>query len=779
MGQIDLLRVKEIDQNCPQFSEKIYMAAVYYASQGMYVLPLLPGTKKLPGKHTGITYAVATKDPTVIADWFGSNGDFKGYNLGIACGKSDGVMAVDLDRSEFDDGVERFYNMADAKGEVSYAPTQNTPSGGKHVLFNWFPYARSSASKIGMNIDTRGGSEEKCGGHIVAWPSKIQGKEYQWERGGEISPPPSWICEALGKGSMGLAPVQGSGGNRGNENTDEEDYEQQYTLKELSTIIKHIDIDDITYDQWLWVGQAIHSQHPGQDGLELWDEWSSKGERYVKGECKVRWSGFNEMGEIRVGTLVALATSYGYNPRTRGKEFIKSNEQKDDLIAEMNKMFAVAVIGGSVKVIMERDPTVMDPLADRFSLLDRAGFCLLLDNEKVAASDKKGNPVVMNKSDIWLADEGRRTYPGGIVFTPGGPKEKDGCYNSWQPWPYRGDPSGSWDMFRDHILRNICKRDKTHYEWVLDWMADIIQEPRKPKGTAIILSGNEGNGKGTFCHVFGKLFGIHYKHVTDEEHLIGRFNGHLQDSMLVFADEVTYGGSKKTAGKLKSIVTEPHLVTERKGVDAFRSPNYIRLVVASNERWFIPAGPSSRRWFVLTVGDENANDRKFFGDMHDEMDNGGYDRMFYDLKRRKIKSNLREAPVTEGLKIQRAMLANQDSAVAWWSQCLEQGYIDGIEAYSDFDPGTDSGDRQAKWIAASVPSMAMYEMYEDWCLLKKNKKQSIAEFASCMQKVGLKKVRARRENSRIMAYRIPNHQECIRLFEEGCGITVFEELQDE
>jgi hypothetical protein len=37
--------------------------------------------------------------------------------------------------------------------------------------------------------------------------------------------------------------------------------------------------------------------------------------------------------------------------------------------------------------------------------------------------------------------------------------------------------------------------------------------------------------------------------------------------------------------------------------------NLSRLIIASNERWVVPAGVNARRWWVLDVADTHANDR--------------------------------------------------------------------------------------------------------------------------------------------------------------------------
>lgn len=767
---IDLEKIAEIEE-CKDFDKKVLRAALYYTSLGLYILPLAKGEKSLPKSKYGINYGTASNKRDTAFRWFGPEGKFRGFNIGIACGKEDGVVALDLDakyKGEDVDSEEQLQILVNIHGEEIIGPVQRTPSGGKHILMEWAPNLTSSTSKLAEGIDTRGGDATSCGGHIVAYPSVTDEGEYRWEEGGEINPAPFWIVDLMGESWRSK---NHTSTGRGNEELDED--ERSYAINQIRRMISHIEIEDVSYDEWLYVGQAIHTQHPNDEGLELWDEWSKTGSRYEPRECHIRWYKFEDNGPIRIGTLISIAMKYGYDPKTHGREVVDTGHEAEDLIATLNKKYAVAVIGGSVRIIMEKEPSRLDPLSDRFVLLDKSGFTTLMANESVVVRGKNGKAALLNKADIWLADENRRTYPNGVVFSPGNPKELDGSYNTWEPWKYKPSEEGSWDKLKDHIKFVLCNGDADVYNWIIDWMADILQDPRNPKGSAIVMSGAEGTGKGTLAHSFGELFGIHYKHVTSEEHLTGRFNGHLQDAILVFADEVTYGGSKKTAGQLKAMVTEPSLMTERKGIDAHRSANYIRLMVASNENWFIPAGPQSRRWLVIRANNSVANNQAYFQSIRNELKDGGYNRMMYDLMKRQITSNLRFAPETKALSEQRTILSVQDSVVEWWTGCVSSGYIDNLPSGGEWNPGEEDN----KWKSGVYPTQVLYTIYESWAMTRRAKREPISIFSMNMKKMGIISKRTRIGEQRVMAVHIPDHESCIKELRLGAGINLEEDDQ--
>lgn len=120
-------------------------------------------------------------------------------------------------------------------------------------------------------------------------------------------------------------------------------------------------------------------------------------------------------------------------------------------------------------------------------------------------------------------------------------------------------------------------------------MADAIQNPGRRPGVALVIRGKQGVGKGIFVNEFKRLFGPHGIQVTQASHLVGNFNAHLRDKLLVFADEAFWAGDKRSEGRLKALVTEETNPIEMKGVDTYDAANFVRLIMASNNNWVVPA----------------------------------------------------------------------------------------------------------------------------------------------------------------------------------------------
>lgn len=82
----------------------------------------------------------------------------------------------------------------------------------------------------------------------------------------------------------------------------------------MRAMLEHIDPDE-GYSSWLQVLMAIHHETGGSDeGLELADEWSSKGGSYDGfGSIEEKWSGFNAGSStpVTMGSIKAMLTNQG------------------------------------------------------------------------------------------------------------------------------------------------------------------------------------------------------------------------------------------------------------------------------------------------------------------------------------------------------------------------------------------------------------------------------------------------------------------------------------
>ena len=298
-----------------------------------------------------------------------------------------------------------------------------------------------------------------------------------------------------------------------------------------------------------------------------------------------------------------------------------------DLIEEMNQQYAVVVLrGGGVAIMRETSEGV--------EFMDRSAFSLMLSNRPVAGAGPGGREMTLDK--FWIQHRDRREYLRGVTFKPGQPAA-EGEYNLWRGFavdPVETEYFGEgWDIYLSHLKTEICDNDEGYLKWLLGWMAHRVQRPWEVPESSVVLIGERGDGKGTVFKILGKLFGRHYMSVTNPRHLMGNFNAHLMDKVLVFADEAVWGGDKTNEGILKVMISEDKRVIEIKGKDAFEVENCSAYGIASNNDWVVPVGRYERRFLILRPRGGYRGNHAYFDRLYSQMeDEGGLSKFLYDLK---------------------------------------------------------------------------------------------------------------------------------------------------
>lgn len=346
-------------------------------------------------------------------------------------------------------------------------------------------------------------------------------------------------------------------------------------------------------------------------------------------------------------------------------------EAIDPTLRKLNEKHAViADIGGKCRIISE----VWDPSMERTKISKQSfeDFRNRYRHIKVTVGyNEKGQPIEKAAGAFWIDHPKRRQYET-IVFAPG--KEVDEAYNLWRGFACDSLPGEKHQSFLTHVQDNVCSGDEEHFNYLVGWMARLVQHPDGPGEVAVVLRGRRGTGKSFFSKVLGDLFGRHFLQVSDSKHLVGSFNAHLRDTVLLFGDEAFFAGDKKHESVLKTLVTEEHLVIEGKGVDAEAAPNYVHLILASNEDWVVPAGLDERRFFVMEVGEGNKQDHAYFKRIREDLDSGGLENLLNFLQTFDLTQfEVRAVPQTRALQDQKIMSMSPEAQ--WLFEKLWEGRL--------------------------------------------------------------------------------------------------------
>jgi hypothetical protein len=456
----------------------------------------------------------------------------------------------------------------------------------------------------------------------------------------------------------------------------------------LASAMAAVPNNDDGWDVWNLRGMALHRATAGApEGLEIWKEWSGKSKKHDPVACDARWEHFKTSPPTKIGagSIFFWAKAAGWQPPrcfASARQFSASeagaasdNTARDPvaaLIEEFNERYFVVNDGGKAIIY---EPSY-DSLLKRnsFERISFEDFKKLHSNRRVPKGiDKNGNPNMRRAADVWLEHEHRKQFIHGVTFNPASTDPIPGVYNLWTGLTV-APRAGDWSLLRAHIEEVICDSDSVRINYLMGWLARMVQRPAEQGEVAVVLKGGEGTGKGTLAKALMHLFGQHGMATSNAKHLVGNFNHHLRDCVFLFADEAFFAGDKAHTGVLKSLITEPYLTIEPKYMNAVQSPNFLHVMMASNEEWVVPAAIDARRFFVLEVSEKVKGNHQYFAKIWAQMEAGGYKAMLHDLLAMDLTHfNVRAVPVTAGLKRQRQQ--SLGTTHKWWVDCLARGYV--------------------------------------------------------------------------------------------------------
>jgi hypothetical protein len=251
-------------------------------------------------------------------------------------------------------------------------------------------------------------------------------------------------------------------------------------------------------------------------------------------------------------------------------------------------------------------------------------------------------------------------------------------FRGWAVEPY-SQPVTDEDIkpFLDYVLNVLANGNEIHACWILDWCADMFQQPAFKPGTCLVLIGEQGAGKSFLGEwVLGKIVGDHhYAKTNDIETLTSKFN-QLADNKIFFqCDEAVHSYQKGVAAKLKSLITDETIVIEPKGVNAFNKPNHIHYLFTSNDKnnpIFIDPNPNERRFTVLHVSDKYINDLGFWSEIRKWTAAHLPHILRWFLDRKYDKQNIRR-PLSTDIK-QQIQRMGVDPEVSWMINRVAQGF---------------------------------------------------------------------------------------------------------
>jgi hypothetical protein len=460
----------------------------------------------------------------------------------------------------------------------------------------------------------------------------------------------------------------------------------QWELAQVLDVIPNTKTD---WNLWNSSGMRIYAATDGADyGLQEWERWSAKNPNAgSKDSCQSRWDAYHSSPPTRTGSgaLIKEArratgnpawfpsppiTPQGnsnlptalFSPQPTRPRTLKGGEYDAPTALElMNQHFLIVITGGPAPIARIQSDGSLVYISSRDFALSVSNIFILINGKRVRA-DK-----------FWLEHPGRKQCK--VVFKPSGDIMPDE-YNIWRGLSVipRDGRDKLWRLLR-HIYKIICRRNRVKFRYLMRWLAWAVQHPDKPPGTVVVLQSRmQGTGKTTLSDLLRRICGIHARIILDKQRLIGRFNAELETTCWVSAEEMLWAGDRAGGDALKSLITSDTLTLEVKNGPTWEVPNRLHIMMTTNHSHAISAGVKDRRYFVLDVSEEKAQDQSWFGPLHRDLDNGGIEQFLRLLLGISLDGwHPRDLPKTDETIDQQRMSA--DPISQWAAACIEADAI--------------------------------------------------------------------------------------------------------
>ena len=578
---------------------KHLQSALAYGKAGLFVFPILEGTKDQPLiKQWGVR---ASKDAAQITEWWTR---WPQANIGLACMKS-GIGVVD---SDVPNGEATLQALAeDFVGELTPTRMARSPRGGLHRFY--LGRLATTAGKIGPNVDTRGVGSGN-GGYVLLAPSRTKDGIYEWINKAPMAKVDPWVVAACGDSA-------------GNEPASQEPLVEwdlprnitrarDYLTKDAPLSKQGAGGDDLIVKRVVpnLKDMAISEELAGELMAELWNprceppwqlgDCDDKDNLYVKIHngylyCRDNPPGIADV-EVAFGDDLAppLAPEEQAYAEEQAEERAARNERKIE--AERNVRARPAEQRYTIPELC--DQWVWIAPIKRF--VNRLDPEFVLDKE--AFNDRfqylKGDYSSLTRrlfgktEDTILKLKGVTYRPDTAEFTD------DGFWNGWRPSsiePVAGDTK----LFHAHVA--YLFPNESDQKLLLDWMAAVLQNPgTKPRHQLFIHGRIQRTGKTFFARLMRELLGRSNCQMLTQDILENGFTGWAMRSKLVWIEEVRdLTGSKKATSKLHSWASESTITINQKNLPTFVMDQLIAFMIFSNKLDALALDNSDGRYLAL------------------------------------------------------------------------------------------------------------------------------------------------------------------------------------
>jgi phage/plasmid-associated DNA primase len=263
--------------------------------------------------------------------------------------------------------------------------------------------------------------------------------------------------------------------------------------------------------------------------------------------------------------------------------------------------------------------------------------------------------------------------------------------------------------FLDFVREIIANNNAELYIWLIKWIAHIYKYPNsRTRCALILLSLEEGTGKGTFCDILTYIFGIHNIDQSggSVKSLVSERSSHLVGKKFAMVQEMreNKGDYMGCMEALKTFITDDYIAVRPLYANKMTVRNLVELIMTTNNENILKTSVEGRRFTVAKVSASRKQDNAYFRGLKEHcqtqsfIDNFATYLMKVDVREGSIKALATEALVDMAE-------ASQDSIAAYWSDMMSQTLYE-IKQDLHFVVVDES---------VSISRKIAYDSYKQWC----------------------------------------------------------------
>lgn len=359
-----------------------------------------------------------------------------------------------------------------------------------------------------------------------------------------------------------------------------------------------------------------------------------------------------------------------------------------------------------------RDQLFADDNPEPFQFLSKEKLSVAYEDTKYweMEKSKKGDEALKQKNFVatWLKDEKKICYER-IIFKPYhlDTNLAKKYYNIYEGTRAELLPvNTNYDNIQpilDHIKNVMVNGNEAHYNWLMQYFAQIIQNPVKKTEVCLIFHGKQGCGKNIIIDAFandvlGKKLSI--STANPERTFFGNFNGCTMNKILGVCNEV---GNEvyNCMDKLKDLTTAPDITNEKKGVDRIVVENYINIIMTTNNTNPLNISTDDRRIVWFDCSDAFIGNEEYFDTLGEVLQNDENISAFYHYLKNEVQITIsnfqKNRPITSGYL--RTQQLNLPTYIRW---CKDYVMEKQFRKYKDI-------------MVYVGKKKIIYENYKNWC----------------------------------------------------------------